>query len=96
MAIKVGACRVCAEKTNEFLAKHKSIYAYHTSPPGHNGVTTFTININGDPRTAAYKSLFAQAWEKCKVYKFPYHATEQHGNVIHCSNYPPPATEEKK
>ncbi|EAQ91378.1 predicted protein [Chaetomium globosum CBS 148.51] len=58
MAIQVGACRVCAEGTNTFLAKNKSIYAY-SSAIGHNGNTTFTINIAGDPRTAKYKSLFS-------------------------------------
>jgi hypothetical protein len=96
MAIQVGACRICAEETNTFLANNKSIYAYFTSF-GANGATTFTINIASDPRTADYKSLFAQAWEKCKELKFPYHATKQDRNVIYCSNYRlPPATEEKK
>ena len=95
MAIQVGACRVCAEETNTYLANHKSIYAYDTVL-GPKGKATFTINIAGDPRTADYKSLFAQAWEKCKELKFPYHATKQDRNIIYCSNYQLPTAETKK
>ncbi|KAH6850104.1 hypothetical protein B0I37DRAFT_370749 [Chaetomium sp. MPI-CAGE-AT-0009] len=86
MAIKIGACRVCAPETNTYLANNKAVLAYWTSI-GANGDTTYTININGDPRTAEYKSLFSMAWEKCKEVKFPYHATKQDRNVVYCSNY---------
>ncbi|KAK3295552.1 uncharacterized protein B0H64DRAFT_441939 [Chaetomium fimeti] len=86
MAIQIGACRVCAAEVNTYLATNKTIFAYFTSF-GRNGDTTYTININGDPRTAEYKSLFSMAWDKCKAVKFPYHATKQDRNVIYCSNY---------
>ena len=84
MAITVKACRVCSEQTERYLRGQKAIPTFHKRVNADSS-TSFEINIAGDPRKAAPKSLLAMAWSKCKELKFQFHDTRLTGNVIHCS-----------
>lgn len=87
MAIRVGACSVCASAVEAYLEKNKITVPFYTTTVGLNGKITFTVHINGDPRSAEYKSLFSMAWRKVHEFVFPYHQTKVEGNTLSCSNY---------